>query len=360
MSFFSDLKRTTKATVGAVSKGVELLTFAAEEMDKGAEILVLKAECYRLETKLRRLKNHKSSAFEVSDVRRQLIEAYHRAIPEVNDIDRQSIASKLEAILVEEDKDEIRSVLDRVKSKEFSLECVANWTPISKIRALESLKSDYLLIAKLAGKLADKALVIESKERISDIADEIVELEKLRYEEVTEKYASGRQKSVIRRRDGLLHGKTEYWYDSGEPWKIICYKNGQPEGTCNLFRKDGSVLIEINVNLLTSTIVQKVYLSGGEQVLDGQLVEGSGEIRFWLWNGVSVGCAKYHEGKLQKVPLYLGLMIRPRVWWSIFQAAKNEKVKARFDETYEAMNLNSEFFKVITNQESVYSVGEVK
>lgn len=338
MSFFGDLRRTTKATVGAVSKGVELLTFAAEELNKGAGVLVLKSECYKLEVELRSLKNQKSSASEIGGVRRQLVEAYRRALPEVSDLDRQSIASKLDALLVEEGQAEIACVVDRIKSQRRSLQSTEFGTPASKIRTLKALRSDYVLAASLAEKISDKALAEDSRIRVDEIDADVVELEKLRYEVIEEKFSSGRQKSVIRKYDGAFHGVSEYWYENGQLWKMLCYQNGRPDGRCVLFRENGTTLIEVHVDQSASRMVQKVYLGDGSKIVEGVLSRGSGEISVWLWNGVCLGCARYSDGRISRIPFVLGLLVRPKVWIALFLAYKDHGVRERFDEMSSAIN----------------------
>nr|WP_156889268.1 hypothetical protein [Halomonas sp. 1513] len=338
MSFFGDLRRTTKATVGTVSKGVELLTFAAEELNKGAGVLVLKSECYRLETELRSLKNHKAPSPELGEVRRQLVEAYQRALPEVSDFDRRSISSKLEALLAEDGWAEIACVVARIKSQRRSLENSGNWSPASKIRALNALRSDYLLTACLAEKMSDKALAEDSRKRIGEINTDVVEIEKLRYEVILEEFSSGRQKSVIRKYDGTFHGVSEYWYENGGLWKRMCYQNGRPDGRCALFREDGTTLIEIDVDQSASRMAQKVYLGDGRKIVEGFLSRGSGEISVWLWNGVFLGVARYSDGRICRIAFILGLLVRPKVWVSFFRAYKDKGVRERFDEMSSAIN----------------------
>ncbi|NIC38360.1 hypothetical protein HBJ58_16925 [Halomonas desiderata] len=338
MSFFGDLRRTTKATVRAVSKGVELCAFAAEELDKSAGRGVLKAECYRLETGLRSLKNHQASSYEISDVRRQLVGAYRRALPEVSDLDRQSIASKLDALLFEESKAEIACVVDRIKSQRRSLQSTEFTTPASKIRTLKALRSDYVLAASLAEKISDKALAEDSRIRVGEIDADVVELEKLRYEVIEEKFASGRQKSVIRKYDGAFHGVSEYWYENGQLWKMICYQNGRPDGRCVLFRENGTTLIEVHVDQSASRMVQKIYLDDGSKIVEGILSRGSGEISVWLWNGVSLGVARYSDGSISRVIFVLGLLAKPKVWLALFLAYKNNGVREKFDEMSSALN----------------------
>src|SRR5690554_1233393 len=338
MSFFGDLKRTTKATVGAVSKGVELCAFAAEELDKSAGRGVLKAECYRLETGLRSLKNHQASSTEISDVRRQLVEVYRRALPEVSDLDRQSIASKLDSLLFEEGQAEIACVVDRIKSQRRSLQSAEFGTPASKIRKLNALRSDYVLAASIAEKISDKTLAEDSRVRVSEIDADVVELEKLRYEVIEEKFSSGRQKSVIRKYDGAFHGVSEYWYENGQLWKMMCYQNGRPDGRCVLFRENGTTLMEVHVDQSASRMVQKVYLGDGSKIVEGIMSRGSGEISVWLWNGVCLGGARYSDGRISRIPFVLGLLVRPKVWISLFLAYKDHAVREKFDEMSSAIN----------------------
>ncbi|MGM1054130.1 MAG: toxin-antitoxin system YwqK family antitoxin [Pseudomonadota bacterium] len=338
MSFFGDLKRTTKATVGAVSKGVELLTFAAEELDKSAGVLVLKSECYRLEAELRSLKIRNFSLTEIRDVRGKLIEAYRLAIPEVGDFDRQNIASKLEAMLVESGRAEIGCVVDRIKFKRYSLETAGSGSPASKIRSLNALRLDYSLLISLADKLADKDVVSDARKKISEIDADVIEFEKLRFEITTDSYREGKKKSLVRKCDGAPHGLSEFWYESGQIWKRMNYQNGHPEGRCILFRKDGSVLIEIDINQSESKMAQKIYLSGGEKILDGILSHGSGELNVWLWDGVYVGRAVYKDGRISRALFFVGVVLRPKVWVSLYSAYRRKEVRILFDEMLEAAN----------------------
>lgn len=286
MSFFGDLKRVTKATAGAVGKGVELLAYGAEELNKSSEVMLLKANCYKLETELRNLKNRNSDASEIRLVRDKLLEAYRVAIPSVSDFDRKDISSKIKCLLEEKGRDELGEVVDRVKFKTRALEKPVGFSPSVKISRLESLRADYNLIVDIARKLEDANLVLDAKNKMDQIDSEIPELEKLRHEVVTHRYSSGAMKSIVRKYDGILQGVSEYWYETGELWKRLSYHNGFPSGSCTLLRKDGSTLIEIDVDRSSSRIIQKVYLGDGKKVLDGYVSRGRGELSVWLWNGV--------------------------------------------------------------------------
>lgn len=338
MSFFGDMGKATKATAGAVSKGIQLLSFSAEELDKGANILVIKSECYRLETELRSLKNHQESSPEIEDVRRQLIEAYQRAQLEVGDLERKSISSKLEALLVEEGRSEIATVVARIEVQRRTLESSGDRSPASKVRSLNVLRSDYVMAASLAGKMSDKALAEDSRNRIDEIDAAMAELEKLRHAVIVDKYCSGGLKSVVRKYDGMLHGVSEYWYDGGGFLKRMSYKKGRPDGSFTLFREDGSSLVEVSIDQASSVMVQKVYLSDGSKIIDGYLSRGSGEVAVWLWNGISLGVARYSDGRISRIPFVLGLLARPKVWVALFIAYKDNDVRERFDEMSSTIN----------------------
>lgn len=347
MSFFGDLRNTTKATFGAVGKGVELLSFAAEELNKSAEILVFKTECYKLETELRNLKKYDSSDYDVDECRSRLIEAYRQAIREVSDIDRPDFALKLDALLVEESLYKIKVIDVRIKYQTQLLEKSVSLSPALKVKELSRLKLYYSSTLNLAKKISDKLLAEESSRKIAEIECKIVEVEKLRYEVKVEEFSSGLKKSIIRKYDGSLHGVSQFWYENGELYKEMCYSNGRPDGHCAMFRENGSNFIEIEVEQKSLKMTQQVYLKDGMKIIDFFLLRGSGEVSIWLWNGVLLGTAKYSEGRFSRLPFFFGILIRPKVWFSLFNAYKDidqrEYLNEMVSAAYEYKNFSYDF-----------------
>lgn len=305
----------------AIGTGVELLSEVAEEATKASARLLAETRVARLEKEIDALGEGLGSDPMRAEKCGQLLSLYDEMVALVGCASAVDIVAKKELVYQDLSRQSARKLLGQIESLEKTIAKSHFSLPVQEIDQKRGLLAliDALLVQLDNGDQAGMAgsFFARKKTVLADIAL----LESLRATEEVSCFSSGVQFSRIEKYDGMRHGRSEYWHESGGLKLQMEYAYAQISGPISCWREDGSVLFE-GKRLPNSNLELTGYLVNGARVFQGELGP-NGYCDIWFAGAVHAGSLRIENGRVRKLGFLVRLMFSFPFWrayWRLYRS----------------------------------------
>ncbi len=338
MSFWSNIKKATAATVETLNHAASLAADAAEVMRASTEILAMKSHVSLLEKEIDSPGVLLFSALEKSEKRKELLLKYDelvrlvRLVRLVDEDEGRHVLHKKRLLLDEVRDNSIRAKVDEIRRTQSKISISVFSLPVEEIGENKALlsKIDRLIDILRSG---DKHGVLDLARKSRDsVLVRIEALERLRKEEVRTEFSSGALKSCVEFYDGKPHGIIRCWYENGTLKTEANFSNGSLSGHAKHWFEGGGLMVEAIFKPEEKVSEFDVFLKDGTKVLHFEDSSGDGFADCWLWDGVRLGRVYFRDKKPRKVGFILRVILNVKLWRSLWVSWREGCYRERFGE----------------------------
>jgi len=306
----------------ALGHGAELLSDAAENFERAADIWATESQMNLIERAIEREISGEFCRYGIEEKLDEHEELFQKFAERADANDVVRVRARREQLIARVNEATAKVSIAEIKEAEAALQQRTFSRPVDHKRRLEilSAKIDSALEILPANR---QQLIQEFQERRKQLSADAQCLETQRDTEEFGYYPDGSKKSVLRRRDSKLNGDSEEWYENGMRKQLAQFSNGKCDGQFFCWRDDGSLIVQAIKNRSTGERIQTIYLENGTIVCVVRFESSkNGQMKIWLWNGVYLGKACINHGSVERGGFLFQMLFRPLVWMSVFKAWK--------------------------------------